>query len=355
MNNSHRNLRGVEQEKADKEATEKIEEHARSLSSAGVAGSGEGVNEIHAEDLGSITSDFSVSVSLRLASVSISITVEKPIRREFMCLHIDTFEARLRATNAARSIEVSVNDLELDSYSETSVSPVMLYIIRDSESQNVPALQFIMVEDNMLENVTPHFKYIAVRMLELGVIVDSATLQLIVTDLGCDFSFMSRDQALALQDPSKWADEYNSNVLLPEKRFVMANIFLSQLAAQAPRVYIENLVLHPIKVTLTFVQTTLPRKKDDTALALAVGVLSYTPSFATVDRATLRLNSFIVYDAMESTQSLTTRILANAWRDLQFQLARLAGSLTVLGRPVGLARNIGGGVQGFFYEVKSSL
>ena len=37
-------------------------------------------------------------------------------------------------------------------------------------------------------------------------------------------------------------------------------------------------------------------------------------------------------------------------RDLEGQLARLAGSLTVIGRPMGLATNIGGGVQAFFYE-----
>jgi vacuolar protein sorting-associated protein 13A/C len=175
-------------------------------------------------------------------------------------------------------------------------------------------------------------------------------LQLLVTDLGSDFSFVSREQALALQEPVTWATEYNNNILLPENRYQIVDIFRSQNAAQAKRIYIENLVLHPIKVTLTFQQTALPRKKDETAMAGYVEYLSYIPTFANVDRATLKLNSFIVSDAMESVQSLTSRITANSWRDLNYQLAKLAGSLTALGRPVGLARNIGGGVQAFFYE-----
>ena len=53
---------------------------------------------------------------------------------------------------------------------------------------------------------------------------------------------------------------------------------------------------------------------------------------------------------MESFPSLRSRIGAAFMRDLEGQLARLAGSLTVIGRPMGLATNIGGGVQAFFYE-----
>ena len=40
---------------------------------------------------------------------------------------------------------------------------------------------------------------------------------------------------------------------------------------------------------------------------------------------------------------------------MESQIARLAGSLTAIGRPIGLARNIGGGVQAFFYEPYQGL
>ena len=76
------------------------------------------------------------------------------------------------------------------------------------------------------------------------------------------------------------------------------------------------------------------------------------PVFANLDNVTLRLNSFIVENAMESIEALLNRIGAGVVRDLEVQVARLAGSLTAIGRPVGLARNIGGGVRAFFYEVR---
>ena len=336
----------AEKEKSEKEAAETIEERARSISTVKPTN----VNEINATNVSTITSDFNVALSLRMAAISISLTVEKPVRREFLSLYLEKIEARIRATVGARSLEVAVGNAQLDTYSETAISPVVLYTIRDAESKDVPLLTFIVVEENQRGSSSPHFKYIAARMLEVGINVDSATLQLLVTDLGSDFSFVSREQALALQEPISWATEYNNAILLPENRLQVVDIYRSQEAAQAKRIYIENLVLHPIKVTLTFQQTALPRKKDETAMAVYVEYLSYIPTFANVDRATLKLNSFILSDAMESIQSLTSRITAHSWRDLNYQLAKLAGSLTMLGRPVGLARNIGGGVQAFFYE-----
>lgn len=43
-------------------------------------------------------------------------------------------------------------------------------------------------------------------------------------------------------------------------------------------------MLHPVKVTVSFTQTVLPRSKKEASVAVAVAVLSYIPAFATVDR-----------------------------------------------------------------------
>jgi hypothetical protein len=44
---------------------------------------------------------------------------------------------------------------------------------------------------------------------------------------------------------------------------------------------------------------------NDTTLALAVTALSYIPPFVSLEAATVKINSFIVDDAMESAQVLT--------------------------------------------------
>ena len=60
--------------------------------------------------------------------------------------------------------------------------------------------------------------------------------------------------------------------------------------------------------------------------------------------------SFQVEDVMESRASLFDLIKNKTLHDLQAQLAQLAGSLTVIGSPMGFARKVGTGVKSFFYE-----
>lgn len=61
-------------------------------------------------------------------------------------------------------------------------------------------------------------------------------------------------------------------------------------------------------------------------------------------------------DATESSASLTARVVNVYTQDLLKHLVeiagRLFGSMRMLGKPVGLYHNIGGGVKDFFYEVQ---
>jgi len=194
-----------------------------------------------------------------------------------------------------------VGDLQLDSYSETAASPVLLHVskpvvtkeewkrIRERERERErekdkerdgkdgetmdappppaaaaaadvddgpppvePAFKCSMIQEQDPVSGTPHFKYIAVRLLELVVAVDYATLQLLVLDLGADFSYVSRSQQLALRSPERWADEFSMSLFAPERRLETIDVYKTQSEARAPKVFIENLVLHPIKVSEPF-------------------------------------------------------------------------------------------------------
>ena len=138
----------------------------------------------------------------------------------------------------------------------------------------------------------------------------------------------------------------------PTKRWQLIDVYYSQFQARQPKIFIENFVLHPIKVTVSFTQTVLPRKIESTkSHTKALQILSYIPSFVKMDRAVICLKSFIVEDSMESIPSLVSHIKAAFLKDLIGQIAGLAGSLSAVGRPVGMAKNIGGGVHALFYEV----
>jgi len=61
---------------------------------------------------------------------------------------------------------------------------------------------------------------------------------------------------------------------------------------------------------------------------------------------------------MESQNALISRLSYKVTKELQRQILAIAGnfigSLNVIGRPAGLYKNIGSGVEDFFYEVSLS-
>jgi vacuolar protein sorting-associated protein 13A/C len=126
-------------------------------------------------------------------------------------------------------------------------------------------------------------------------------------------------------------------------------------SAQANKLYFESLVIHPIKLKLSFAPSTCPRSQRTLNRIPAYRSLRRIQNVGTVEDFEIKINSFIVNNAMESLGSLQSRILAKIKRDMQAHLVQIAGnlfgSLSLLGKPAGLYKNIGSGVQDFFYEV----
>jgi hypothetical protein len=238
-------------------------------------------------------SQINATIRLILKSISISVIVEKPVRREFLNISIDRIESTLSVTPRAGSCDFNIGDIQIDTFSETAPTPVAMYAIRDQESQDTPLLEFILIQELHPEATYPHYAYIAARLLELSIAIDSSTLQLLILDFGSDFAFFDGSVAKALHEPQLWVEQFSRNVLLPEKQ-LHVDICQSLIEARAPKVYIENLSLHPVKLTLSFMQTTLPRREaTHVAHALAVGVLSYIPAIATLDKVKLKMNSLL--------------------------------------------------------------
>ena len=161
------------------------------------------------------------------------------------------------------------------------------------------------------------------RMLPLAVEIDSASLELLYSDLLCDLKVIGREQSIASNTPDEWIESFNKQVLNPcDKRLV--DIHRSMVAAKAAQMYIEKLIIHPMKISLTFIQTLYPRKRDkDSVPSRAYNIMM---SLAGVDRMPIKLKSFEVDDVMESTSSLADLITQKTLHDVQLQLASIAGN-----------------------------
>ena len=161
------------------------------------------------------------------------------------------------------------------------------------------------------------------RILPVSVEVESATLQLLFSDLISDLKFVDRAQTIASTIPHRWIAEFNRKIVSPADRNMLVDVYRSQIVAQATKMYIEKLLIHPMKITLTFLQTPFPRKRGKGTLqAAAINILT---SLAGVDRMQLRLKSFEVDDVLESRSSLIDLIVHKTVQDLQSQLAQIAG------------------------------
>ena len=170
--------------------------------------------------------------------------------------------------------------------------------------------------------------------------VDSASLHLLYSDLIKGLRITTREEAHAISIPYLFIEELNLKLMSLSFRKQMVDIYGSKESTRASKLYIEKLVMHPIKLLLTFTQTPFPRKQEFDE-NISYTILNILTTLAGVDDMELKLNSFIVSGVMESVLTLRDRILAKVFQDLQSQIGQVAGSLAVIGSPIGLARNIG--------------
>jgi len=137
-----------------------------------------------------------------------------------------------------------------------------------------------------------------------------------------------------------------------------------QKAIAEAKVYLENLEIHPVKVTATFKADQFPSQRGDkewlyTLLAYpGIGILTNSV-LGIIDRTDVKLKSFISGDVLEPPSIIVDRIVNKSIYDIQAQVLSLIGNvfgqLDILGKPAGLVNNIGGGLLEFFYEPAAGI
>lgn len=348
-----------------------------------------------------------ISMKVSITSLGISLVADgnnkgslfTDYRREMFSLYLEGIEVKhveqtvLTKANQKRknengsrmfdgtttSFSVRILDAQIDNYCASAVFPVLL--MTSSEKKRKRAEKKAMREKKMVTTearklddlnfflltavkVLPRgstssiYEYIAMRMLSVQLAVDSGSLQLYLLDLHQDIvsSLGGTDGALAEEAPAEWVSAYNRRTVVPEAGLELVNVTRAKRAAQADKMYIEKLIIHPFKVTISYIHTNLPgdRHKDDGFMAPEFRWLKLVRDMAYLDNSSLTLKSFIVDGAMESPDSLVARLVETYVQSLLSQLVNIAGnifgSLKIVGKPLDLVKNIGHGVKDLFYE-----
>ena len=287
-----------------------------------------------------------------LASFGISLVLEKPVRRELLSLYVDGLSVQQLVTAEFQSTEVKVQNMQVDNYCEECLFPVLFHDNRHNDkesSDDAPLILLSWVRQMTVgDNHMPIYKYGMMRVLPVTIELDSSTIQFLFTDLINDLKFVTKEQAMASRLPSVWVDERN-RYLLSAERLQLLDVYSSKTQSQHDKLYLEHLLIHPMSITLTFVQTPFPRKSAKNA-TLGSTFMNVVGSLAGVDKMELRLNSFKVSDALESQESLRSAFMYKTWQDIKGQLMGAIGSMSAIGAPLGFAKKIGGGVSDLFYE-----
>ena len=104
--------------------------------------------------------------SLIFRRIGISLVLDRPKRREVLSFHLKQVTAKLSVTENITSTEVTVDDFQMDNYSETAVYPVMMYCIKpnpkDVEDGDTSAFKFCVVKVNSGSS-TQHYRYVCNR------------------------------------------------------------------------------------------------------------------------------------------------------------------------------------------------
>lgn len=305
-------------------------------------------------------------INLNVSCFAISVIADKPSRRELFALALRGIHFELRQIeetkdeNPATLIFFKLNDMQIDNFSESAVYPVLLRsarieggddtVSKRGSAKNLQFIEYSMVVESPKDQSASLIRYVACRVLEVSVALDSASLLIAASDL---LSYVSGSEMSQEKFSLMNAENFNSNMLKQLTYDRLYEVEYQYKASQNQKIFFENLILHPMKFTLDFYPNRFPRKTKEIPPDLRW--LTTLESITAVENFQIRIKSFIAENAMESVPSLMERIGNKVLRDIQSDLVQIAGnlvgSLNLIGNPAGLYKNIGSGVQDFFYEV----
>ncbi|KAJ8600557.1 hypothetical protein CTAYLR_007921 [Chrysophaeum taylorii] len=264
------------------------------------------------------------------------------IRRELLYARLSEAEVSIASSSSTDEFELKVRAFQLDNHVPNALWPT--FVAPDADHDDLVWVSAVAARHS---DGSTSLRYLSARVLPLDLRADFSSLTALASALtSIPLEALNSDEALAETRPAAWAA---SKLRLSdddddlEKKKKKNDVRAARARALRPRGYIEQLQLHPMEATISFEPT--PAEEHEVRLSL----LSYVQTLVSISNASVRLNSFIVEQAVEAPATLVPRILRHYVLQILSQLHRIVGSLASIGSPVNLVDSIGGGVKQFFY------
>ena len=285
------------------------------------------------------------------------------------------------------SLEAKIGNIQIDNFS-APLSPVMLYTRKallsksaytytgsnptdnssnngnstDSKTAADPFLYVAIVKAKS-DLVIPKFKLFVVNLAEIFVSVETNLIYLYLSDIHDAFrKVRSVRQYQCDKNPLEWIQRNSINLVSVREKVCLVNLkdCLKQIVDKQ-YIYIQNLKICPLKVHVTYIQAAFLRTAaEELRLLTEYDMLDKIKLIGnTLDDVTVRLSEYVSDGIMEPLEQLAIRVVTSIILDILKQLPQLmgnlVGSLDVLGKPITFAKNIGTGLQDFFFEPTAGL
>jgi len=268
--------------------------------------------------------------------------------REVLLLHMDSVYVEFgQSRRGYHEVEMRISSIQIDNHVHKSTHSVALSCPRTD--QNEPFLHFSAVRHLQTDAKTFIFPYVALRVLPVDLSLDRRT-----TEAFARFFEPMRKIQEKQVDPEEFLADITSSSVLGKSALRDASLNSGDeesLKATSDRIYIEKMILHPIRVSLTFNQLGL----DDSTSTDGLFFIEFFRSLASITAAPLTFTSFVVGHAFESPHALARILTAHYTSQLFQQVFAVLGSLEILTVPADLLGNVGTGVVSFFYEPLQGL
>ncbi|ETW04380.1 hypothetical protein H310_04665 [Aphanomyces invadans] len=254
-------------------------------------------------------------------------------------------------TPDGNEIEVKVHSVQIDNQ-HTKACPVLFAPSKEDMDKSVAATKDEATPAMPTQDASPPFLHVSIVRLfyhpdieffkYLSVLMQPASLQLDASILFTVANMVSDWLGVA-------------TAYFPDLFTDKPVAWVAQTMHSEPRVYFETLQLHPLKLCVTFTQSTLPSQAEE-VMAVVPGMFRILQTnLANIDNAPLHLNALHIFHSYTSLALLVSCVRQHYTSQSLRQIYSLIGSAEILGNPLGLVSNLGSGVKDFFYEPAAGM
>ena len=235
----------------------------------------------------------------------------------------------------SQELEVKLDTIQIDNFIFNADHPVLLF----TPSREKEPFAHCSIVRSLNEHDTLVISYAALRLLEIDISLDRKTAETLANFLyplrkarEQDINMDTWITTLTLKMSSSYS---RRSMLAPRDVEKMIH------SANSGRVFVRDLHLHPVRLSLTFTQEWMELSPVTDGLV----IFQVIRGMASITDAPLTFPCFLVANAFESPQSLLSIIQAHYSSELTYQVLTILGSLTMLKAPVEFVTNVGTGVM----------